>query len=81
MLVVVLILTLLNLVVGFFSLSSTGRNFIEREGDRTSAIEMHNAAIREMKKLAANVAWSAEELQTLYTSLELEREEKQVQQS
>ena len=74
MLTVVLILTVLNLVVGFLALASSGRQFIERATDRDAAMEAHNALVRQINKVADAEKWHAEETQNLYVSLEIERE-------
>ena len=74
MLAIILIITILNLALSFLALSSAGRQFIEREADRDAAIAAHNAIVQQLNKLATTEAWHAEEVQNLYTSLEIERE-------
>ncbi len=74
MLALILVITILNLGIGFLALASAGRNFIEREADRDTAIASHNAIVGQVNKLASAERWHAEEVQNLYTSLEIERE-------
>ena len=76
MLALILVITILNLGIGFLAVVSAGRNFIEREADRDTAIAQHNAVVGQVNKLAANVGWQAEEVQSLLTTFELEREAK-----